>query len=71
MTNVAILKIRNFNYKIFKLIILYGNMNNIFLYIIAFLVIFGLLFLIQDVFWSFWESTIDDKNEEVKKNQDN
>ena len=45
-------------------------MNNIWLYIIASLVILGLLFLIQDVFWSFWESTIDDKNEEVEKNQD-
>ena len=47
-----------------------GHINNIWLYIIAFLVILGLLFLIQDVFWSFWESTIDDKNEEVEKNQD-
>ena len=50
--------------------ILGEHMNNIWLYIIAFLVILGLLFLIQDVFWSFWESTIDDKNEEVEKNQD-
>jgi hypothetical protein len=50
--------------------IINGHMNNIFLYIIAFLVILGLLFLIQDVFWSFWESTINDKNEEVEKNQD-
>lgn len=50
--------------------ILNGHMNNIWLYIIAFLVILGLLFLIQDVFWSFWENTIDDKNEEVEKNQD-
>ena len=49
--------------------ILSGHMNNIWLYIIASLVILGLLFLIQDVFWSFWESTIDDKNEEVEKNR--
>ena len=45
-------------------------MNNIWLYIIASIVILGLIFLIQDVFWSFWENTIDDKKEEVKKNQD-
>jgi hypothetical protein len=50
--------------------ILNVHMNNIWLYIIASLVILGLFFLIQDVFWSFWESTIDDKNEEVEKNQD-
>ena len=45
-------------------------MNNIWLYIIASLVILGLVFLIQDVFWSFWENTIDDKYNEVEKNQD-
>ena len=45
-------------------------MNNIWLYIIASIVILGLIFLIQDVFWSFWENTIDDKKEEVEKNQD-
>ena len=45
-------------------------MNNLWLYIIASLVILGLIFLIQDVFWSFWENTIDDKKEEVEKNLD-
>ena len=45
-------------------------MNNLWLYIIASLVILGLIFLIQDVFWSFWGNTIADKNEEVEKNQD-
>jgi len=45
-------------------------MNNLWLYIIASLVILGLIFLIQDVFWSFWENTIDDKKEEVEKNVD-
>ena len=45
-------------------------MNNIWLYIIASLVILGLVFLIQDVFWSFWENTINDKNNEVEKDQD-
>ena len=45
-------------------------MNNIWLYIIASLVILGLVFLIQDVLWSLWENTIDDINDEVEKNQD-
>ena len=45
-------------------------MNNIWLYIIASLVILGLVFLIQDVFWSFWENTINDKNIDVVQYSD-
>ena len=45
-------------------------MNYDWLYIILSLFFLVFIFLIQDVFWSFWESTIDDKNEEVKKKQD-
>ena len=50
--------------------ILGEHMNNIWLYIIACLVILGLIFLIQDVFWSFWENKVDEKIKEKEKHQD-
>ena len=50
--------------------ILGEHMNNILLYIIACLVFLGFIFLIQDVFWSFWENKADEKIKEEEKHQD-
>ena len=50
--------------------ILGEHMNNIWLYIIACLVFLGLIFLIQDVFWSFWENKVDEKMKEKEKHED-